>query len=261
MRKDHPERCICSYSLKPSGTKWHCSAFKLPQCVWTELLQPKHQPSVTTDPRRNRNKLAKKKPFCGKRSSLLRLQSTSLCTTPNLPGSFPGCISAECMAAAGRVPTVPFHLCGSTGCPLQSCSSWMPADRKTPFPSYSCLPSIAAVVYPRLRLLSPPFFPDFTLSFPGLSRKTLLYIKYPLICTLTSREELVRRSIWKFPGCWTAPFTNIFTASSIWHFYARNSFPTYFKLWGIYNSLHFVYDSDVKRQQQMDFKCLNDNTL
>lgn len=226
-----------------------------------ELLQPKHQPSVTTDPRRNRNKLAKKKPFCGKRSSLLRLQSTSLCTTPNLPGSFPGCISAECMAAAGRVPTVPFHLCGSTGCPLQSCSSWMPADRKTPFPSYSCLPSIAAVVYPRLRLLSPPFFPDFTLSFPGLSRKTLLYIKYPLICTLTSREELVRRSIWKFPGCWTAPFTNIFTASSIWHFYARNSFPTYFKLWGIYNSLHFVYDSDVKRQQQMDFKCLNDNTL
>lgn len=132
--------------------------------VHAEHFQPKYQCSVTADPRRNR-----------KGPSLLRLQSTNLCNTQ--PAWW-----------AMRFPWV--HLCKVRNSyrlfvhcslpslwdhrvSLQSCASWMPADHKTPFPSYSCLPSTAAAIYPRLRLLSPPFFPDFILSFPGLSRKTL----------------------------------------------------------------------------------------
>ena len=169
--------------------------------VHAELIQPKYQPPVTTDPRMNRNKHAishsfvEKGPPCwGCRVRRWQTKQHPLWDTQTVrqvTAASPGA-SLQCApSAASWVLSVPFDLCGSSGCsgPLKSHFSLMPGYCKILFPSYPGLPSLH-----QPHLLIQTFknenrtktaffhfsFPNFTLSFLGLwSAKSLCTLNIP----------------------------------------------------------------------------------
>lgn len=143
-------------------------------------------------------------------------QRAFLCGTPKAFGGslrLRWVLHCDVLHQRSRALSVPFDLCGSSGCsgPLKSHLSLKPGYCKILFPSH---PGLASPHQPRLLIQTfknenqtkTAFFyfsfSDFTLTFFRIMEcKESLYFKYPLICTLTSGEESVRENVRKFSGC------------------------------------------------------------